>query len=370
MKDTLVWLSRMFGLIIGAIALAFSSSCTRGISSQTSNTSTALPSAVAMVNNQEIPTKLYQMYLKNGREALQLDEKTEAGRTKLDQLSEGIVSELIDRVLVAQEAQRRGLSLPADKLAAAEQGAMNQFGGEAKYSEYLAEHQLSSDEYREVIKWEVYGGMLKDELSKDVSVSDTEISQYYDAHKTDAKFQLPERVKASHILIAARPTLIAQQLKDEKQLSGDALATAVREEMDQRRKHAEDLRRKAEAGADFAKLASQSSDDPGTRIHGGDLGTFARDSHAKAFDEAAFSLEAGKVGAVVQTDYGYHVIKVFAREPARTQTLLEASREIRADLLGKHQSEKLTNWLKDARSKASIHINEPFRFGSLKTEFK
>jgi len=309
------------------------------------------------------------MYLKNGREALGLGEKTEAGRTKIDQLREGIVSELIDRTLVAQEAQRRGLSIPADKLAAAEQRSINQFGGEAKYDEYLAQHHLSHDEYREVVKWEVYGEMMRGELSKDISVSDGEVKEYYEAHKGDAKFQLPERVTASHVLVAARPNLIAQQLKQEKNLDGEALAAAVRVEMDQRRKRAEDLRRKAEGGADFASLARQSSDDPGTRPRGGDLGTFGRESHPKVFDDAAFALTPGKVSQVVQTDYGFHVIKVFAREPARAQTLAEATPEVRNALLGKREAEKLTNWLKEARRKASIHVNEPFRFGSLKTEF-
>jgi parvulin-like peptidyl-prolyl isomerase len=362
-----VYFNRLTALVIAVAASSFS--CTRSSSSQTNGAEGALPPVVATVNKQTISTKLYQMYLKNGREALGLDEKTEAGRTKLDQLREGIVSELIDRVLVAQEAQRRGLSIPADKLTSAEQRAVNQFGGEAKYDEYLAEHHLSRDEYREVVKWEVYGEMMRGELSKDTSVSDAEVKEYYEAHKGDARFQLPERVTASHVLVAARANLIAQQLKQEKNLNGEALTAAVRVEMDQRRKRAEELRRKAEGGADFAALARQSSDDPGTRDRGGDLGTFNRDTHPKSFDDAVFAMKPGQVSAVVATDYGFHVIKLLSREPARGQTLAEATPEIRQLLLEKRQAEKLTGWLKEARSKASIQVNEPFRFGALKTEF-
>jgi parvulin-like peptidyl-prolyl isomerase len=72
---------------------------------------------------------------------------------------------------------------------------------------------------------------------------------------------------------------------------------------------------------------------------------------------------------VVQTQYGFHVIKVTAHEPARTQTLAEAATEIRRLLLGRREAEKLSEWLKEARRKASVHINEPFRFGSLTSEF-
>ena len=84
----------------------------------------ALPPVVATVNGQEISTKLYEMYLKNGKEAMALDPNTDEGRKKLDQLREGIVSELIDRTLIGQEAQRRGLTIAPDKLAEAEQRAI------------------------------------------------------------------------------------------------------------------------------------------------------------------------------------------------------------------------------------------------------
>lgn len=329
----------------------------------------SLPPVVATVNGQEISTKLYEMYLKNGKEALALDPNTDEGKKKVDQLREGIVSELIDRALIAQEAERRGLTIAPDKLATAEQRAIQQFGGEQKYDEYLNGFHLSRTEYREVIKSELYGELMRSELSKNLSVPEKEIIDYYEAHKGEPQFQQPERITASHILIASRANLIERQLKDEKSLSGDALAAAVREEIARRRRRAEDLRRKAASGSDFAQLAKESSEDPGTREAGGSLGSFARDTHSKAFDEAAFKLKPGAVSDVVETEYGFHVIKVFAHEIARVRTLEETTAEIRARLLSKRQAEELTNWLKEARRKATVRVNEPFRFGSLKTEF-
>ncbi len=353
----------LLALIVFAVTCA-------GCQSQEKQTGEAeLPPVVATVNGKEIPTKLYQMYLKNGREALGLDPNTDEGRRKIDQLREGIVSELIDRALIAQEAQRRGLDIATDKLAAAEQRAIQQFGGEQKFDEYLKGFGLSRAEYSEVSKSELYGEIMRNELSKDLSVSDKEISDYYQAHSSEPNFQQSERVTAAHILIAARPNLIEQQLSQEKGLSGAQLQTAVREEMARRRQRAEDLRRKAAGGADFAKLARESSEDPGTRDGGGSLGTFTRDTHAKAFDEAAFQLKPGAVSGVVETEYGFHVIKVTAHESARVRTLEEMTPDIRARLLAKLQAEKLTNWLKETRRNARVVINEPFRFGALKTEF-
>lgn len=334
-----------------------------------SASNSALPPVVATVNGRAIPTKLYEMYLKNGREELGLDPNTEEGRTKLDKLREGIVSELIDRALIAQEAERRGLSISPEKMTEAERRTVQQFGGDKKYDDYLTGHHLTRDEYRDVIRTEIYGGMLRQELSKDLAIGDNEIKKYYDEHKNDPDMQISERVTASHILINARPNLISQQLQRDKNLGGEALTKAVKEEMERRRGRAEELQRKAVGGADFAALARASSDDPASRERGGDLGSFPRNSHARAFDDAAFDLKPGEVSKVIQTEFGFHIIKLAKHEAARTQTFEEASPEIRRRLLGQREAERLTTWLKEARRTATVRINEPFRFGALRQEF-
>jgi peptidyl-prolyl cis-trans isomerase C len=345
--------------------------CANSTSSQSSNSSNAatLPPIIATVNDRSISTKLYEMYLKNGRDALGLSESTEEGRKKVEQLREGIVSDLIDRTLIAREAERRGLSIPPEKLSAAEQRAIEEFGGQQKYQAYLNENHLTRDEYLETIKLELYGALLSEDLNKGITVTDDDIKNYYEAHKNDPDLQQPERVTAAHILINARPGAISQQLQSEKNLSGDALKSAVNAEMERRRAVAEELRRKAASGADFAVLARQSSEDPSSRDKGGDLGTFTRNTHTRPFDDAAFALRPNTISDVVQTDFGFHLIKVSAHEQPRPMTLAEATPEIRNRLLSQRQAARLTDWLKDARSKAKIHINEPFRFGALKTEF-
>ncbi len=342
--------------------------CTTQAPQQTNlNAAAALPPVVATVNGHSIPTKLYEMYLKNGREALEIDPESDDGRRQLEELREGIVSELIDRAIIRQHAEQRGLSITADQLAEAERRAIAELGGEQQYDAYLKEHRLSRDEYRETFKSEIYGDMMRKELSSGLSVADKEIKTYYAAHSGDAEFQLPERVTAAHILVAARPNLITQRLQSERNLSGEALNSAAREEVDRLRARAQELRRKAMARANFATLARESSDDPATRDRGGDLGTFHRNTHARAFDEAAFALKPGSISEVVQTEFGFHIIKVSKREPGRRQTLIEATPEIRRLLLAKLEADKLTAWLKEARRTADVRINEPFRFGALKT---
>jgi parvulin-like peptidyl-prolyl isomerase len=104
-----------------------------------------------------------------------------------------------------------------------------------------------------------------------------------------------EKVAASHILVAFKGARSA--------------APTVTRTKEQGKKRAEEALKKAKAGGDFAALAKQYSDDPGSGPRGGDLGSFTRKSMVQPFSDAAFALKPGEVSAVVETDFGFHVIK-------------------------------------------------------------
>jgi len=148
----------------------------------------------------------------------------------------------------------------------------------------------------------------------------------------------------------------------------------VDEEVARRRARAEGVRLRLFKGglgrqADFAALAREFSDDAATREQGGALGLFQRGAHSKAFDDAAFALKEGEVSAPVQTEFGFHVIKLERREPARTLTFEEAAPDLRRRLLAQREAETLKSWLASARRSAKIRIAEPFRIGALREEF-
>ena len=336
----------------------------------------AAAGTIATVEGRAIPARLFEMYLRNGREGLGLDERTEEGRRRLALLREGVVSELIERELIRQEAGRRNLRPDAARAAEEERRAVEQLGGEERFAAYLAAHGLSREEFMETVRAPLYGELLRRELSKDLKADDAEVRAFYEAHKSEAEFQLPERVAASHILIAARPSAVERQLREGRGLAGEELKKAVREEMARRRARAEEVRSRLfkrgggpGGGPDFAALAREYSDDAATRERGGSLGLFQRGAHAKAFDDAAFALRAGEVGEVVQTDFGFHVIRLDAREPARALTYEEAAPDIRRRLLARREAEALKSWLTSARRSARIRVAEPFRTGALRAEF-
>lgn len=152
-------------------------------------------------------------------------------------------------------------------------------------------------------------------LREKMKPSPAEIQAYYNAHSGD--FPVPERVHAAHILIKVA--------KDAKPAE-DAAA----------RKKAEDLLARAKKGEDFAALARQFSEDPGSKANGGDLPPFGHGAMVPPFEQAAFAMSPGEIRGPVRSDFGYHVIKLLAKLPAGNQTLAEATPRI-ASLLTQEQ---------------------------------
>ena len=177
---------------------------------------------------------------------------------------------------------------------------------DAELQKYLDEH---ADRYRVPARVRArYVAYRPADFLSEVEVKDGEVAEYYALHKED-KFTEPEQVRARHILVKA-----------DGDSSPDAKAAA--------RKKAEDLLAKVKAGADFAALAKARSEDPGSAANGGDLGLFPRGRMAPPFEEAAFALPAGGVSGVVETSFGFHVIKIEEHRPGGVKPLEAVHDEI------------------------------------------
>ena len=184
-------------------------------------------------------------------------------------------------------------------------------------TKYLQEH---SDRYRIPARVRArYVAYRRADFLAQADVPESAVGDYYELHKND-KFTEPEQVRARHILVkvandAAEPVKAAA------------------------RKKAEDLLAKVRAGGDFAALARKNSDDPGSAAQGGDLGLFGRGTMTPAFESAAFALEPGKVSDVVETPFGFHVIKVEEHRPGGAKSLDAARDEIVQALRGERALE-------------------------------
>jgi peptidyl-prolyl cis-trans isomerase D len=158
-----------------------------------------------------------------------------------------------------------------------------------------------------------YAAYPADHFAADIAVSDAEIETVYTAQK-DTRFTTKERVQARHILLNSAP-----DAAEEDKTAVRAAATALLE--------------RVTAGEDFAALAEEHSEDSASGTKGGDLGFFTRGRMVKAFEEAAFSLSAGEVSDIVETQFGFHIIKVEAKEAEQARPLEEVAEEIREELM-------------------------------------
>jgi peptidyl-prolyl cis-trans isomerase C len=180
-----------------------------------------------------------------------------------------------------------------------------------------------------------YQFLQKEVLSK-VTVSDKEAKAYYD--KNIELFKAPEQVKARHILIQV-PKEASEE--DKKKL----------------KEKAEELLKKVQAGEDFAKLAEANSDDPGTKAKGGELGFFAKGAMVPAFEQAAFALKPGEVSGVVESDFGYHIIKVDEKKEAVVEPYDTIKDKVRQQALREKQEARVTEYVEKALKDAKVMIN-------------
>ena len=140
-------------------------------------------------------------------------------------------------------------------------------------------------------------------------VSDAEVQQYYNQHLKD--YQVEEQVKVRHILVKV------DQGADPK---ADAAAKAK----------AEGILKQIRGGGNFAELAKQNSDDPGSKDQGGELGFLKRGATVPEFDQAAFTLSVGQTSDLVKTKFGYHILQVEEKQNAHTRPLDEVKSTILA----------------------------------------
>ncbi len=153
------------------------------------------------------------------------------------------------------------------------------------------------------------------------------VKQYFETHPTE--FNTKERAKARHILLSFNG-------------AKNAAGSGALRSKEEAKKHAEEVLKQVKApGADFAKLASSLTDEPSGKTRGGDLGYFSRDDMVKEFSDAAFALAPGQISGVVESPFGFHVIKLEEKQAAKSVALEQATPEIARKLLKEEKAPSL-----------------------------
>ncbi|MFZ0134519.1 MAG: peptidylprolyl isomerase [Desulfobacterales bacterium] len=244
-----------------------------------------------------------------------------------------ILNSLIDQELLYQESKKQKIKVDAKTLDDKYEEIKKRFKTEQEFKDAIAKMGVSEAEIRSQLdKGLAIDDLLKSKVVNDIQVSEAEAKKFYDENPD--QFKQPEQVKASHILIQVAP-----DATDEQKAEAKKKIAAVQERL--------------KKGEDFAAVAQESSEGP-SKGKGGDLGFFQRGQMDKAFEDAAFTLEPGKVSDVVETRFGYHIIKVTEKKPETTLAFTDVKDDIEQHLKQQKTREKVEEYLEGLRKNAKI----------------
>jgi len=253
-----------------------------------------------------------------------------------DQLQKQVIEQFIDTSLLLQEAQRREIAVSEEVVDGVLSNMLARLPAGLSLEQVLESQGVTIDAVRsDISKSEQLKKLYELETADVAPVDEEAIAAFY--KENPDKFQVEEEVTASHILVKSSPT-------------------ASEEEKAKAKGKAESLRKLLVEGGDFAELAKAESDCP-SRSRGGDLGPFGRGRMDPAFEEAAFSQKVGEVGPVVESQFGYHIIKVADRQDSHMLTLDEARERISSYLNGEKKGKAFAELVAKLRENGAVQRN-------------
>jgi parvulin-like peptidyl-prolyl isomerase len=267
-------------------------------------TLTAPPNAVALVNGQPIPLQDFEAQVSQAVDYLKqqpsFDPESPEGSAAVAQVRQQVLSWMIDQTVVEQAAARKGVAVSDSDV---EQEIARLIGDDAaKFEEWLRANGLTREGFKVQLKRELLGAALQEHI---VGALPTTVEQ---AH-------------ARHILL---PT------------EADAMSILL----------------KLRSGEDFGTLARQNSQDKASSEAGGDLGFFPRGVMPVEIEAVAFALDPGQISGIVKTDFGYHIIEVVERDPAR---------QVPDEMMATWRQQAFLRWLEAEKSVAKIRYLIPLQ---------
>ncbi|MDD4002326.1 MAG: peptidylprolyl isomerase [Bacteroidales bacterium] len=232
-----------------------------------------------------------------------------------------VLDSLISEKIVELEAKKQNIVVSDDDIQKEIDKYYEQYGGEEGFNQALATSGYTLDQ----VKKDIISNLnVKKILEPQITITEEELKAYFEENK--ATFAQEKQVKASHILV-------------------DSLEIA------------NEVKQKLVDGGDFAQLAKEYSTDPGTKENGGDLGFFGSEQMAIEFEKAAFALKVGEISDPVQTEYGYHIIKLVDKKDAQEANYEQSKAEIRDALLEKKIGEEYDSWMQNLYQQYDVKNN-------------
>ena len=287
---------------------------------------------IASVNGKPIPRSQYErrlsFFMKRAAHGAQ-----QLKDSDLAMFKNRILENLIDTELLYQQSQKKGVTVDDQAINEQIKKIKKRFFDETAYKKAIAKMYLSEKEFRNEIRRSLAIEQLLDtSVRRKITVTEKEGKKYYNENMN--LFKEPEKVKVSQIWIKLPPNVEASK-------------------KNQARKKIETVQKKIRQGEDFGMLAKTYSEGPSAKREG-KLGYFSKGHMPKPFEDAAFSLNVGEVSGIVETKFGYHLIKVTAKKPARTIPYKEVRPMIEQRLKKEKEKTEIQNYIENLKKSAEI----------------
>lgn len=251
----------------------------------------------------------------------------------LQEIRKGILETLIGRELLLQESEKKGVTVSEKEIEAKIEDMKGRLPGEEEFKKTLAQMGVSEAMLRSRIKEGLtVQKIIEQEVGAGIIIHDTDAEKFYNQNKDS--FKEHEKLHVSHILINVDP----KADKDKKK---------------EARKKIEQVQKKLKEGGDFAILAKEFSDCP-SASEGGDIGFFVPGDTVKPFEDAAMALKPGEISDIVETDFGYHIIKLMERVPETIMSFEQAKDEIKKYLKDQQIKKKTNSYIEKLKKTAKI----------------
>ncbi|MBW2645900.1 MAG: peptidylprolyl isomerase [Deltaproteobacteria bacterium] len=317
---------RYFCVLVTALALVSFASQTPAAQKQPSK------DAVAVVNGSVISRAEFDAEI--GRVQQRFSSMGQPlSSTRLSEIKNEILENFIGRELLYRASQENGIK--ADEAAVNEQltELKKRFPSEVEFKKALGEMNLSEAMMKSQLERNVaIKEFIEKQFVQKITISDKESKAHYKSNPD--LFKQPEQVQASHILIKIDPQA------DESQKA-------------EARKKIEQIQKRLQKGEDFAALAKEFSQCP-SNAKGGDLGYFGRGQMVPPFEKTAFALKPGTVSDIVETQFGYHLIKVTDKKVATTIPYKDVKEKLDQHLKQEKIQKEVTLYVEKLKEKAKV----------------
>ena len=253
-----------------------------------------------------------------------------------DEVLRGVLDQLLTLHLLAQESSARKLEVSEADIDGQIGKIKQNYPNEDAFNKDVAAQGMTLAQLKAQTRRQILAQKLvqSPDMTGGVQVPDGDVDTFY--KENPERFKQPESVHASHILIGLPQNATPAQKTQARAAAQDTLT-------------------KIRGGADFATLARERSND-GSAQNGGDLGFVPKGQTPPPFEEAAFKLKTGAVSGIVETPFGFHIIKVHEHRAPRTVPFAEVSGQIKQFLEQQQKEQKLQRFVDGAKAKAKIEM--------------